>query len=130
MHSSRPHRGESGTSSGSISLDVLEPTCSLAVDHLSCRLSHVFVVVKDDRWFLDYSLSSCYILHAIIMKCADEYDIPFVFPFHDHVFLSECYYPFPFFSLALFTKSENSFLLVLMVQTASVFLEHKVSTSF
>jgi len=58
---------------------------------------HVFVVVKDNRWFLDYSLSSCHILHGVIMKRADEYNIPFVFPLHDHLFLAECCYCFPLF---------------------------------
>ena len=56
---------------------------------------HVFIVVKDDRCFLDYSLSSCHILHAIIMNCADKY-IPFVSSLHDHLFLTECCHCFPF----------------------------------
>ena len=131
MHSGRPHRGDSGTSSGSTSLDVLKPTCSFAVGHHSCWLPpHVFVVVKDDKWFLDYSLSSYDILHAIIMKCADEYDILFAFHFMIICFLRNAATVSPFFSLALFTKSGNSFLLVLIVPTTSVFLVHKVSTSF
>jgi hypothetical protein len=31
------------------------------------------------------------------MKCADKYDIPFVFPLHDHVFVVECCHWFPRF---------------------------------
>jgi len=81
MHSGRSHREDSGTSSGSTFLDVLEPTCSFAVGHHSCRLH---VVVKDDKWFLYYSLSNFYIFRAI-MKCAYKYDIPLVFLLHDHV---------------------------------------------
>ena len=97
MCSGRPHRGDGRTSSGRTSLDVLEPTCSFEPGHHSCRLPTSFVVLKNDRWFLDYSLSSCHIPYAIIMKCADEYDIPSVFPLHDHLFLVECCHCFPLF---------------------------------
>jgi hypothetical protein len=39
---------------------------------------HVFVVVKDYIWFLDYSFSGCHIHHVIIMKRADELDVSFL----------------------------------------------------
>lgn len=90
---------------------------------------HLFVEVKDDRWFLDYSFSS-HILHAVLMKCAYEYDITFVFPLMITCSLENAATVSPIFSLALFTESGNCFLLVLMILTTSAFLVHKVSTSF